>query len=428
MTIAHPTEPAWYEPIPEPGDSWRAQNLLHYAANPEPPPTIGGCVYAGKRHLLSGESESGKSWLALAWCIEELARGNPVVYIDHEMGRSMTLERLRVLGAPDRWIPSFRYVDPTEPATLATPQIQELVDNATLIIIDATIGSLALHLLDENSTTDIERWYQRVVDPLRASGAAIVVLDHVTKNPDTRGKYAIGSQRKVGASDVHLSCECIKPFGRHSVGLAKVTVKKDRPGHLPRPTLGTFTLDPSGIPNTYTWDAYAGLQTAPDDGHLRPTILMQRVSDYLEQHGPASKNMIEQGVSGRANGIRLAIEALEIEGNISVEEAVRKKGGGVEITLIKPYSDDESLVRPTSSNLVPDELNVTSSPSRKGGTSVTRDEVSLLTSSHGTKIEPCPACSSTLATDPWPTAGGTYCCHDCARGEACACKYLEKSS
>lgn len=442
MTIAHPTEEqAWFEPPSLPGDSWRAQNLLHYAANPEPGPSIGGCVYAGKRHLLSGESESGKSWLALAWCIEELARGNPVVYIDHEMGRSMTLERLRVLGAPDRWIPSFRYADPTEPSVLAADQIEELVEDVTLVIIDATIGSLSLHLLDENSTTDIERWYQRVVDPLRASGAAVVVLDHVTKNPETRGKYAIGSQRKVGASDVHLSAECIRPFGRQSVGMAKVTVKKDRPGHLPRPTLGTFTLDPNGTPNTYTWDAYAGIQTAPD-GHQRPTILMERVSEYVEQYGPTTKNQVEENVTGRAAYVRKATEALAIEGYISVQDVLGHGGNRSELTSIKPFrnlsEDPENATSSTSSAPRPGRTgrssSSTSSAPFKGDESGrgTEDEPKPATSSpnsgRGTTTlnEPCPACTSNLAADPWSTAGGTYCCHDCARGEACNCKYLEE--
>ena len=430
MTITHPAEASWYEPEALPGDSWRAQNLLHHDAHPEPQPSIGGCVYAGKRHLLSGESETGKSWLALAWCIEELARGNPVVYIDHEMGRSMTLERLRVLGAPDRWIPSFRYVDPTEPAQQAGDQILELVEDATLIIIDATIGSLSLHALDENSTTDIERWYQRVVDPLRARGAAIVVLDHVTKNPETRGKYAIGSQRKSTASDVHLSCESIRPFGRHSIGMAKVLVKKDRPGHLPRPTLGTFTLDPAAIPNAFTWTPYSGEQTHDPDGHFRPTVIMQRVSDYLEENSPASKKEIEQGVTGKAEYVRQAIEALIREGNIATEEGIRNHGKSVEHTLLKPFTDEyPSSPRPP---LVPPSSGTTVNTPRPPRPPLTKgDEVrdegygATDDGSPSSLAEPCPACNATIASSPWPTAGGDYCCHDCARGEACACKYLK---
>jgi hypothetical protein len=456
LTITHPAEPSWYEPAPLPGDSWRAVNLLDHDAHPEPAPSIGGCVYAGKRHLLSGESETGKSWLALAWCHEELGKGNPVVYIDHEMGRSMTLERLRVLGVPDRWIPSFRYVDPTEPALLALEQIEELVEDATLVIIDATIGSLSLHALDENSTTDIERWYQRVVDPLRSSGAAVVVLDHVTKNAETRGKYAIGSQRKVGASDVHLSCECVKPFGRNAIGIAKVTVKKDRPGHLARPTLGTFTLDPAGIPTTFTWTPYNESQTQDEEGHFRPTVLMERVSEYLAANSPASKRDIENGVTGKREYVRAATEALIREGYVRTEPGTRKGSPSIEHHLVSLFTDDKTgdsdyrptiappenprnlsfeaseegaPPRPTIAPLSPRAIDKNPrplAPPLQGGEGQGEgDEQQTFGPSPLT--ENCPACSSSIAADPWSTAGGTYCCHDCARGEACACKYLTSS-
>lgn len=409
----------------QPGDSWRARNLLEHAANPPTPPAVGGCLYAGKRHVLSGEPESGKSWLALGWCHEILQAGGCVVYIDHEMGASMTLERLRVLGANDDQITRFRYVDPTEPANFAPSQIIELVTDAALVVIDSTIGSLALHGLDPNSGADIERWYQRVIDQLRAQGAAIVVLDHVTKNADTRGMFAIGSERKTGVPDVHLSVEKIIPFGRDRAGKSKVIVKKDRPGHLARPTLGTFTLDP-GRTAAFSWEAYSGAQVAVD-GRFRPTVLMERVSEYVERFGPVTKNQIESNVTGKADYLRKAIEALHREAYIAIQDVIGEGGKRAEISSVKPFREatDEGFV-PVRPGFVPDEVagvRPGSSPPYKGDVPDVPALDGLTERRFVPLEEPCPSCSSPTGQAPHQTAGGTYCCHDCARGDACACKY-----
>jgi hypothetical protein len=65
-------------------------------------------------------------------------------------------------------------------------------------------------------------------------GTSRIVLDHVVKNSDNRGKYAIGSERKTGGADVHLSFDTTTPISRGNVGRFKITTHKDRHGHLKR--------------------------------------------------------------------------------------------------------------------------------------------------------------------------------------------------
>jgi hypothetical protein len=419
---------------PEPGDSWLPKNLLDHEHDPPPRPSIGGCLYAGRRHLVSGESEAGKSWLALAWCAEVLHHGGRVVYIDHEMGASMTLERLRVLGVPDSLIPRFRYVDPQEPITRASEQASRLVASVGLVVVDSTIGSLAMHAYDPNTSSDIERWYMIVVDTLRQHGAAVVVLDHVTKNPETRGKYAIGSERKVGAADVHLSIESINPFGRDRVGKSKVLVKKDRPGHLPRPTLGTFTLNPTSSV------AFGFTPHDPDDdhdqdGHFRPTVLMERVSKYLETYGPETPRQVELSVKGKAEGIRKAIEALLREGFISNDSTTTNWR---KLTSLKPFRDSENPTGTSDSGTrpecVPDASTKRVPPpptpkveGRVEGTHSRTQTRPPKPTIHPALPEPCPNCNATHGPG-HSIADATYCCHPCAAGDICACKYQETSA
>jgi hypothetical protein len=418
-----------------PGDSWLPINLLHIASNPPAPPSIGDALYAGHRHVVSGEPESGKSWLALGWSRDVLESGSVVVYIDHEMGAPMMLERLGILGVPPNVIPRFRYVDPSESIIFAAEQIPGLIEDAELVIIDSTVGSLGLHGYDDNKSSDIEAWYQRVVAPLRASGAAIVVLDHVTKDRDTRGKYAIGSQRKVGAADVHLSVEATAPFGRHRIGTAKVTVHKDRPGHLQRPILGTFTLDPGGLPNPFSWTRYDPAADHDAEGNFRPTTLMNRVSVYLAANPPASKRMISEHVTGSTKGIFLAIDALLREGYASEQEAIGRRGGGTEIHHVSTFEYDPEEALPNRfqkqyTEPLPLPCKGEEREAVTGRNPETSASASLL-SPNGSQPSltelprPCPICKATHSSQPYLANGGAYCCEPCAQGDACACKYLE---
>jgi hypothetical protein len=62
--------------------SWTASSLVARAATPPEPPTIGGLLYPAKRTLLSGETESLKTWLALILAKAELDAGYAVAWAD----------------------------------------------------------------------------------------------------------------------------------------------------------------------------------------------------------------------------------------------------------------------------------------------------------------------------------------------------------
>jgi hypothetical protein len=285
------------------------------------------------RHVLSGEPETGKSWLALHYCLTETRQGHHVLYLDHEMGPSMTAERLLALGANDNDLNHFTYIAPTEPITYAH-ELNDLLTTLTptLIVIDSMTSNLATHGLDPNVAKDIEAWDQTVQRTLRRAGAAILTLDHVTKNAETRGKFAIGSERKIGICEVHLSLTTLQAFGRSRDGKARITVQKDRAGHLPRPTLGTFHLASTGLTTSASitpWEA----STLP----FRPTALMERVSRYLETNGPTSSTQLEKNVPGKAEGIRAAIRCLTDEGLIGSVPGDTSKWPPN--TSLKPFRD-----------------------------------------------------------------------------------------
>jgi len=114
--IPWPEEPASLngdQTAADPANTWQPANLIQLAANPPAPPTIGGLLYPAKRTVLSGETESMKTWLALILCKAELDIGLPVGWVDLDaMGPGALLERLQLLGVTDEQIDTMLVGNP----------------------------------------------------------------------------------------------------------------------------------------------------------------------------------------------------------------------------------------------------------------------------------------------------------------------------
>jgi len=345
--------PALDQPA-EPENTWRPLNLVELAANPPEPPSIGGLLYPGKRTVLSGETESMKTWFALILCKAELDAGYPVCWVDLDaMGAGAMLQRLELLGVTHQAIEErFHYIEPSE--QLGTTQLAELVEliedqNVRLFVIDAFNPILSLHGKDPNNVTDVEHFWRTYADPISRAGAAPVLLDHVVKNADNRGKYATGSERKASGAIVHLGFKLLEPLRKGGTGRSLLNVHKDRPGYLPRPTIGRLLLDATGDSVTYKIEPD---QSHTEDGRFRPTVLMQKVSIYLELHGgPASTNEIKKSVTGKDKAVDTALQTLVEDVYVKQEQGPRR---AVLYTSIRPYREDEEPSQTTSAPLRPD--------------------------------------------------------------------------
>jgi hypothetical protein len=327
--------------------SWTPIDLIETANEPPEPATIKGIAYPGRRHLYSGEPETLKSWAALVLCADEMRQGRTVFYVDfNEMGGRDILERLRALGLTDEMIrEQFIYIEPheamTDPSVLADVVALVHARDPSLVVLDAFTGALETHRLDPSSGVDVQSFYRTVVDPLRSRGAAVIILDHLKKEPANRGKFAIGSERKVGACDVHLGFEAIQAFGRGRSGRAKIVVHKDRPGYLPRPKCAELALTSDPETGLVTWALTPSEQAADDDRPFRPPYLMEKVSHHVEKVGEVkSRRALLEAVTGNSRAVRQAIEILVEEGYLAEGEGPRKSKP---LRSLKPYrTHDES--------------------------------------------------------------------------------------
>lgn len=203
-------------------------------------------LYPGRVHALYGEPESLKSWVALEACRQELESGRHVVYIDFEDSYRGLYGRLRALGADDAAIFSlFHYVAPVERISAAGWADLEaaLEPGPTLVVIDGVTEAMTGEGLAIEKNADIALFYDRLPRPLARRGPAVLMLDHVVKAKDSRGRFAIGGQAKLAGLDgAAYAIEPKVAFGRGRTGISRLYVTKDRLGRIAAHTTGKDRL------------------------------------------------------------------------------------------------------------------------------------------------------------------------------------------
>lgn len=335
------------EPGPEPDDgtertTWWPRDLASVIAgtDPELPPAVlvrdddRALFYAGKVNGLLGESESGKTWVILLGVAQELAAGRHVLYIDCEDTASGIVSRLRDLGTPDEQLSLLTYIGPEESLhSLASTDLTETLEKQTYstIVLDGVNAAMTLLGLELESNTDATKFAQVLLRPLARTGAAVITVDHVPKNKEQRGKGGIGAQAKRAmVTGCALSVEVLASFGRGQTGKLKLTVDKDRPGHV----RGTSAFANHAGTAILSSDADTGNVTviieAPDlrpfeeREPFRPTHIMERISHYLSTvDGALSLNAIETSIEGKATAIRAALNVLVQGGYVARESGPR---------------------------------------------------------------------------------------------------------
>ena len=213
----------------------------------------GQCLmYRGRVNMLFGSSESAKSWLAMAICLQEIETGGRALYLDFEDEPVQTLNRLRLLGAADDDLRAqFSYIRPEGPLadmqrnkwgkenpTRSGEFAQDQFDLALktldpdIIVADGMTALYGLHGLDANdavSTDVITSWLKRLT---RNGRSTVIIIDHQAKSAE-KGSMPIGSQHKVAmVQGTLLQVWPIKQPMPGDVGEMELVVLKDRPGQV----------------------------------------------------------------------------------------------------------------------------------------------------------------------------------------------------
>jgi hypothetical protein len=331
-------------------DSWAPRDITAVLDGTftTPEPDLGfrsdgeAMLYSGKEHSIASEPECGKTWWVLMQVRSVLENGGNVVYVDFEDDEGTIVGRLHhTLGVPARMLgpDRFRYV---RPETAPKPaQYRALFDfKPRLVVLDGVTEGMNLLGLEINSNDNASAWRKIFVRPALAVGAATLSTDHVVKDRDSRGRFAIGGGHKLaGLTGAMFKLEQVKPFGKGLRGSSRVVVTKDRNGGLRgkgEPTkepgityMGDLVGDSTG--DMSTWEFYKPMaEDVPVvegfEGLMPPpklTDATRMVIRYLEANPSSSTRMIRSNVSASNTAVEDALMWLVGSGQAQFTEGPR---------------------------------------------------------------------------------------------------------
>jgi hypothetical protein len=320
--------------------------------------------YRGKTHSVVGETEAGKDWLAQVVARDEMIAGNDVLYLDFEDEEDTAISRLLTLGLDpavgEALFDHKRLKEPIGDALITTDDARweamvidgplrsslpgDHVTDTTLIVVAGVTQAMELEGLNPISNVDIATYHRMVLEPLcelhesdYGGRPAVVALDHVTKDPSSRGRYALGGGHKLnivtGASYI---LENREPFGIGLTGRSVLKIAKDRPGLLRQHGVkagdlyrfGNLVLASHGKSSA---DAMIEPPSSLDQGGELDSIKTE-IAELVRREGPIAGRRIEPKVSGNSAKIRKALRELVADNYLSKSPH----------TLLNPF-DQEAL-------------------------------------------------------------------------------------
>lgn len=262
-----------------------------------------------------------------------------VLYLDFESDPASVVERLRRMGVADISImKNFHYVRP-ESAPYTVPERsawRALLDGSyALVVIDGVTDALTMFGHATKDNDGIAVWLRDVPRKLAdRTGAAVVLIDHVTKEGATRGRFAIGGQAKMaGLTGAAYLVEPVEPLGIGMTGIVTLRIAKDRPGRV-RSHCGIFrkhdrTQEAARL-NVDSRGEQTIVSVQPPSSHggeptmFRPTTFMERISRVVEANPGLSQNLISGQVQGRKKEVICALNVLITEGFVSVQPGANR--------------------------------------------------------------------------------------------------------
>lgn len=345
------------EPPPSRTSSWHPVDLTSALASPgrRTQATVGlrsdglPLLYSGKVHSLAGETEAGKSWCALIWVAAELKKGRTCHYIDFEDDEDSVVNRLLLLGVRPATIQAdFKYSRPTEQDPDAADLALQGSIDPSLVIIDGVTEMLAMFGFKPNDDVDVAEAYDLLPRRMAAKGPAVVMLDHVVKDRQSRGRYATGSQHKLsGINGAAYVLESSKPFADGQAGQSRLLVVKDRPGAVRSKAVNLRGKALIGMLNVTVEDDQTTFSLDPTEEARQakawsPSIKMQQISELLEHdRSPEglTYNQINQTVGGNAAYNRKAVDRLISDGYVATAAGPRASTLHLSLTPYQAVSE-----------------------------------------------------------------------------------------
>lgn len=195
-------------------------------------------LYAWAMNVFFGPPAAGKTLVATLAMYSAIKEGHDVLFLDFENGHKTILFRFASLGCDmEMVLQKLRYYEFPSDSQVKAAQTWAAKHNPGLVVIDSVPKSMGADGLNEDLAADFLKWSTNRVQPFLTTGAAVLLLDHITKNGNGNGGYARGSGSKKGdVGGLMLEFEVGEPFAPKTpthpgkAGYAKLGVRKDREG------------------------------------------------------------------------------------------------------------------------------------------------------------------------------------------------------
>ena len=319
-------------------------DVMHHSEDQQPSYLIRDdgqpLFYPGHVNGLIGESESGKGWVSLLAAGQAISGGQTCLLLDFEDSQQAIYARMLALGYSNDQLNRFRYAHPDEPLTgqARTDYDSIRARRFGLIIVDGVNAAMTVLGLDINSNTDATLFATRILRPLAASGACVITVDHIPKDPDSRGKGGIGAQAKRAMIDgCALLATVMQPFGKGTSGTVQLTLDKDRHGTVrgiaaDGRVVGTAHIESvADQVRVHIQPPTTGAQ--PD---WQPTRIMAEIAKTLNDMGPLPFRQIKELITAKDDTIRAALSALVAAGYVRPQPGPRR---AIINHLIRPYPE-----------------------------------------------------------------------------------------
>ena len=337
----HLLEPAT-EPPPKPRLFADLASLWKSGLKPEVP-TIAraneelALFYAGRINEMHAEPGVGKTNVAMAAVNLELNKGKDVIYLDPEDTPVGFLNRLVGLGfqLTDENIARIHYLhDPSLDDINAAIKFAEANrENISLVIYDGLAEGMAGEDLDEDKAGDTLKFLRNRLRPFAELGAAVVILDHVTKDAGGRGRFSRGSGAKIGHYDgVTYSMRLVTPYSPLVAGRVELKVAKDRNGGI-----GPANFVVCEIMFSPNGDGTTSFEfIKPPDMATHSPQLLKKISDWLQLHPDASKRAVREAMAAKGEAVDSALDYLVKNGFVHFTPP-EAPGGASKYRVIRAY-------------------------------------------------------------------------------------------
>ena len=291
-------------------------------------------LYSGRVNELHAEPGLGKTNIILCICGEVAQDGGVVLYLDPEDNATGIGSRFVALGGrPDDLVERFQYVQDPRPDEYASLHAWAKQHKPALVVLDGLAEAMAAEGLSEREEADVLTFFRKRIRPFTDAGCAVLISDHVAKDGESRGRWSRGSGAKMGHYDgVCYEVKLKKAYSPDIDGFVRLVVAKDRNGGVgPVGHIVTdlhFGHDDEGRPDIRF--------ESPQDEvkeKWKPTGLMQKISEFIEQNGPQSTRSLRD--LGNHGYVDKAVAMLKQDGHIEVT----KQGSAMMHSIKRPYRE-----------------------------------------------------------------------------------------